>query len=45
MRAIVQRVHNSSVSVDGNEISRIGQGLLCYIGINRDDIPEDAEYM
>ncbi len=43
MRAVLQRVSHCSVTVDGREISRIGEGLLVYLGVGRDDTSEDAK--
>jgi D-aminoacyl-tRNA deacylase len=37
MRALVQRVREAAVVVDGSEIGRIGPGLLVYVGIAPDD--------
>lgn len=31
--------------VDGEVVSSIGPGLLCYIGLGKDDSEEDAAYM
>jgi D-aminoacyl-tRNA deacylase len=45
MRAVVQRVCRASVTVDGKEISRIGEGLLVYLGVGADDDPTDLEYL
>jgi D-aminoacyl-tRNA deacylase len=45
MRAVVQRVKNARVVVEGEERGRIGQGLLVYVGIAVDDGPEDAAYL
>lgn len=45
MRAIIQRVTKASVSVNGEVISSIGQGLCVLIGISRKDGPKDAEYI
>lgn len=42
MRAVLQRVKNAAVSVEGKEIARIGPGLLILLGIARADRPEDA---
>ena len=33
MRLLIQRVKNASVSVGGDELSRIGQGLLVLVGL------------
>ena len=45
MRAVVQRVTNSSVSVDGRTISSIDNGLNVLLGISIDDTIEDAKYL
>jgi D-tyrosyl-tRNA(Tyr) deacylase len=43
LRALVQRVSEAAVSVDGDEIARIGRGLLVLLGIRTDDGPEQAD--
>jgi D-aminoacyl-tRNA deacylase len=43
MRAVVQRVSRASVSVDGDEVARIGRGLLVLLGIRATDTEEHAE--
>ena len=45
MRAVVQRVKQSTVSVAGDVISQIGNGLLVFIGIAQGDRSSDAEYL
>ncbi|WVQ71580.1 D-tyrosyl-tRNA(Tyr) deacylase [Cryptococcus sp. DSM 104548] len=42
MKAVLQRVVNASVAVDGKTISSIGKGLLVLVGIDRYDEPADA---
>ena len=37
MRALVQRVARASVAVEGEEVARIGRGLLVLLGVRRDD--------
>ena len=45
MKAVIQRVLSASVTVDGNEIGTINQGFLILLGIEKDDGPEDFDYM
>ncbi len=37
MKAVLQRVREAWVSVDGREISRIGKGLLVLVGVEKGD--------
>ena len=37
MRAVVQRVLNASLKVDGKLISQIGKGFVVYFGVEKDD--------
>ncbi len=45
MRAIIQRVHRASVTVNEQVCSSISQGLLVYLGIHRDDGEHDVAYL
>lgn len=45
MRAVVQRVLESSVTSDGVDAGKIGKGLTVLIGVGENDTIEDAEYM
>lgn len=45
MRALVQRVLNSSVNVDGRQVASIGPGMLVLLGINKNDSKAEAEYL
>ncbi len=45
MRAVVQRVSQCAVKVEGREHSRIGSGFLIFLGIGRDDTDQDVRYL
>ncbi|MFI5369952.1 MAG: D-aminoacyl-tRNA deacylase [Candidatus Eisenbacteria bacterium] len=45
MRALVQRVEEARVSVDGRETGAIGAGLLALVGATHDDRVEDADWL
>ncbi len=45
MRAVVQRVKEAWVRINGEEVGRIGQGLLVLAGVAAQDGPEDVAYM
>ena len=40
MRAVVTRVHEASVTIDGEVTGKIGQGFLILLGVTHDDTPE-----
>ena len=45
MRAVIQRVKEASVTVDGAACAAIGAGLLVYLGIGRFDTETEADYL
>jgi D-tyrosyl-tRNA(Tyr) deacylase len=45
MRAVVQRVTQASVSVDGEQIAGIGAGLLVLLGVEQQDGLRDVRYL
>jgi D-tyrosyl-tRNA(Tyr) deacylase len=42
MKALVQKVKSSSVSVDGKIVNSIGKGLNVLLGVHNEDAPENA---
>ena len=42
MRAVVQRVAEAAVRVEGRPVSAIGRGLLVLLGVGREDAEKDA---
>lgn len=45
MRLLVQRVKEASVTVDNEIVGSIGHGLLVFLGIHKDDQPEDTSWL
>lgn len=45
MRAVIQRVSAAAVTVDGEEVARIGAGLLVLLGVHAADDEQAADRM
>ncbi|MEE9504432.1 MAG: D-aminoacyl-tRNA deacylase [Thermodesulfobacteriota bacterium] len=45
MRAVVQRVKEAKVVVEGKTVGEIGHGLLVFLGVEQADEIEDAGYL
>jgi D-tyrosyl-tRNA(Tyr) deacylase len=45
VRALVQRVSRASVSVEGEEVSAIGPGLLVLLGVQRGDNEANSDWL
>jgi D-tyrosyl-tRNA(Tyr) deacylase len=45
MRAVIQRVSEAKVEVDGQVIGAVGRGLLVYLGVGKEDTQADAEFV
>lgn len=45
MRALIQRVKQASVTVEGTLHNHIGPGLLIFLGVRQGDTEEDAKYL
>ena len=45
MRAVIQRVRQSSVKTENRTIGQTGPGLLVLLGVAKGDRPADADYL
>ncbi len=45
MRAVIQRVLQAEVKVGEKVVGQIGNGLLVYLSVGKDDSEKDAEFM
>ncbi|MFH1461515.1 MAG: D-aminoacyl-tRNA deacylase [bacterium] len=45
MKVVIQKVNFASVEVDGGLLSDIRKGLLVFVGISKEDLQKDIEYI
>jgi D-tyrosyl-tRNA(Tyr) deacylase len=45
MRAVVQRVTEAAVRISGEDVGRIGSGLLVFLGVGQQDAVADVQTM
>ena len=45
MRAVIQRVSQAGVAIDGESVASIGQGLLVLLAVEEADTTEDIEWL
>ena len=45
MKAVLQRVKNASVTVDGEVVGQCGEGLMILLGVAQGDTEEDASLL
>jgi D-tyrosyl-tRNA(Tyr) deacylase len=43
MRALIQRVSQAAVDVEGQRVAQIGPGMLVLLGVRRDDEADNAD--
>ena len=43
MRALIQRVSQAAVDVEGERVAQIGPGMLVLLGVSRDDTEAEAD--
>ncbi len=45
MKALIQRVTGATVSIAGEEVGRIGRGLVVFVGVAGGDTEKDIDYL
>ena len=45
MKAVIQRVLDANLKVDGKVISEIGKGYVIFLGIKKGDTTQNADYL
>ena len=45
MRVIIQRTTQASVTIDGNAVAQIGLGLVILVGVENEDVVDDAAWL
>ena len=45
MRAVIQRVLQARVTIEGRQVGKIDRGLLVYLGVGKEDTIKDAQFI
>ena len=45
MRAVLTRVNSASVTIDGEEVGKIGKGFLILLGVGPNDTEKECRYL
>jgi D-tyrosyl-tRNA(Tyr) deacylase len=45
MKALIQRVSEARVGIEGNTVAKIGKGILVFLGVEKGDTERDLAYL
>ena len=45
MKALIQRVSEARVDIEGNTVAKIGNGILVFLGVEKGDNERELEYL
>ena len=45
MKALIQRVSEAKVDIDGNTVGKIAKGMLVFLGVEKGDTENDLQYL
>jgi D-tyrosyl-tRNA(Tyr) deacylase len=45
MKALIQRVSEARIDIEGNTVAKIGNGMLVFLGIEKSDTENDIKYI
>lgn len=45
MKVVLEKIHRCNLSVNEEMISQVGDGLLVFVGVHREDTRTDADYL
>ena len=45
MKAVIQRVSNAHVEIEGRRVGQIGKGFMILLGVHAEDALEDVDYL
>lgn len=45
MKALIQRVLEAKVDIDGNTVGKIAKGMLVFLGVEKGDMENDLQYL
>lgn len=45
MKALIQRISEAKVKIEGDTVAKIGRGILIFLGVEKMDTERDIEYL